>query len=105
MWINKFRHFFILAYIISTSVNTSSQERIINLEVNPIIKNLKLSANISYKSSVDTIDLPFFDDFTTSLVYPDTAFWIDNMAFINTTYAVNCKIVVKYIADFLHGSH
>lgn len=36
-----------------------------------------------------TISLPFTEDFSTSLVYPDPAVWIDDRALINDTYAIN----------------
>lgn len=38
---------------------------------------------------VDTLELPFFDDFSASYVYPDSTKWLDKYAFINNTYAIN----------------
>ena len=36
------------------------------------------------KSSVlDTVDLPFLDDFSKDNIYPDAAFWLDSNVFIN----------------------
>jgi hypothetical protein len=36
---------------------------------------------------VDTLELPFFDDFANSFVYPDSTLWLDKFAFINNDYA------------------
>ena len=35
----------------------------------------------------DTLELPFFDDFSTTTVFPDNNKWIDDFAFINDTYS------------------
>jgi hypothetical protein len=35
----------------------------------------------------DTLNLPFFDDFSKLTVYPDPTKWIDNNVFINNTYS------------------
>ena len=45
------------------------------------IKNAKLNSQ--------PIELPFFDDFSNSYIYPDTSKWINNFAFINNTYPIN----------------
>ncbi|MCK9254589.1 MAG: T9SS type A sorting domain-containing protein [Bacteroidales bacterium] len=39
--------------------------------------------------NLDTLNLPFFDDFSASYVYPDSTKWIDKFAFINNNYAKN----------------
>lgn len=36
-----------------------------------------------------TAELPFIDDFSTTLVYPDVNYWEDNYAFVNQTLAIN----------------
>ncbi len=53
----------------------------------------KYSAEYFKKNSLkntmttDTLDLPFFDDFANSFVYPDSSIWMDKFAFINNEYA------------------
>ncbi|MGB1205982.1 MAG: T9SS type A sorting domain-containing protein [Chitinophagales bacterium] len=42
--------------------------------------------NIGYEK---VVRLPFTEDFSTSLVYPDDKLWSNNYAFINNTYATN----------------
>jgi hypothetical protein len=38
-------------------------------------------------SAADTLELPFFDDFSKPAVYPDPSKWQDNFVFINNTYS------------------
>ncbi len=54
-------------------------------------KNSQLNANRfhSTKRTQDTLKLPFFDDFTTSNVYPDKRFWTDNQVYINSHFSVS----------------
>jgi hypothetical protein len=47
----------------------------------------KKSAQID--TQPDTLELPFFDDFARHGNLPHTPFWIDEYAFINTSYTVN----------------
>ncbi len=59
------------------------------LTYNPVVaaKYKELKSRHNKKSAViDTIALPFFDDFSKPTVYPDSALWIDNFAFINNSY-------------------
>jgi len=41
------------------------------------------------KSSADTLNLPFFDDFSGSSILPDNIKWEDNYVLINNTYSNN----------------
>ena len=54
------------------------------LEVN---KTLKKSTAIT-ETDIDTLNIPFFDDFSKITVYPDPELWEDNHAFINATFPV-----------------
>ncbi len=36
----------------------------------------------------DTLKIPFFDDFVSTIVYPDSSKWFDNNVFINNDFAV-----------------
>jgi hypothetical protein len=40
-------------------------------------------------SAADTLELPFFDDFSKPAVYPDPSKWQDKFVFINNTYSEN----------------
>ncbi len=40
------------------------------------------------KSILDTVNLPFYDNFSQKNIYPNSDLWTDNEAFINNTYPV-----------------
>lgn len=66
-----------------------SQE-VIGLTENKVIKN-QLEKDKSRKKStkaIDPLNIPFFDDFSTSNVFPDEELWEDKYAFINSSYPV-----------------
>ncbi len=76
--------------IITTTI--SAQEYIFDIG-NPILKEYSkkyfgLHGNRTIKNSLtQSLDLPFYDDFSNSFIYPDSSRWIDKYAFINNTYA------------------
>ncbi|MBR9860873.1 T9SS type A sorting domain-containing protein [bacterium] len=37
----------------------------------------------------DTLELPFFEDFSTSNVYPDSSKWLNNQVFVNSQFPIN----------------
>ncbi len=47
------------------------------------------SNSILRRNIMDTLSLPFFDDFTTSYPYPDSRFWLDSNVYVNKTMAVS----------------
>jgi hypothetical protein len=66
----------------------TSQEVISGLQTN--IKVNKAWKNLDKKKGTplpDTIELPFFDDFARSDVFPDKRKWSDNSVFINNTFS------------------
>ena len=83
-----------IALIFLFSVNFSfGQEKIAGLHVNGIVKNyyqnLSKSKKLKGAQATDTVELPFFEDFSKNTVYPDTKLWTDRFAFINYTYGIN----------------
>lgn len=78
---------FLIISIAACSV-ALSQEAVIGLQSNYSITSSSenKSKNIS-SLSTDTIELPFFDDFSGRSVFPDTRKWSDNFVFINNTYS------------------
>lgn len=70
-----------------------SQPRLVQLEENTIIKDFLKTKPVNYlkffKSTSDTLTLPFFDDFAKPNIYPDVSLWTDNYAYINTSMAIN----------------
>ena len=73
-----------------------SQEAVIGLQSN---YSLTISSENRSKSlASDTIELPFFDDFSGKSLYPNPEKWSDNFVFINNTYSD--KQITTGIATF-----
>ncbi len=68
---------------------TNSQEIVLTgLQENPvIIKYLKTHPNaLKVRAAGDTLTLPFFDDFSKEIIYPDNKLWLNKDVFINTNF-------------------
>lgn len=81
----------IILYFIFLSVYlpfTFAQEVVTGLQSNYLItkarKNLVENKGIS---APDTLELPFFDDFSGQSIFPDQRKWLDNFVFINNDYS------------------
>ena len=56
-----------------------------SLDNNVLLQGKKnLTKNIQV---VDTLELPFFDDFTQNSIYPSNKFWLDSNVFLNNSFA------------------
>jgi len=65
-----------------------AQEVVTGLQSNPAIRSAWEKSNKRKGiSAADTLNLPFFDDFSKPTVYPDQSKWLDNYVFINNTYS------------------
>ncbi|MGC9330967.1 MAG: T9SS type A sorting domain-containing protein [Bacteroidales bacterium] len=68
------------------------QEILVGLDVNPALKeHIKKYPEClqTHTKSVDTLVLPFFDDFAVMSVFPDAEKWLNKDAFINDQWALN----------------
>ncbi|MCK4661562.1 MAG: T9SS type A sorting domain-containing protein [Bacteroidales bacterium] len=95
---------FIFLLTIIFTFKISCQEVLTNLIDNPVLKNVSVN-NYKYSdktSSTDTIELPFFDDFSLSFPYPDASLWIDKFVYINSSYPVNPPSVGVATLDALN---
>ncbi|UCH14741.1 MAG: T9SS type A sorting domain-containing protein [Bacteroidales bacterium] len=63
-------------------------QEVIGLTENKVIKNQleKYKSRKKSTESIDTLNIPFFDDFSTSNIFPDEELWEDRYAFINSSY-------------------
>lgn len=69
-------------------VISPAQEVVTGLQSNYIIlKNRDDQKTTRGIAASDTINLPFFDDFSQQSFYPDKNKWLDNFVFINDTYS------------------
>lgn len=79
-------------------ISASAQEVVTGLQSNSLIKNNNAIFERKGLNAGETIELPFFDDFSGQSVFPDTKKWIDNFVFINNTYSD--KQITAGIATF-----
>ncbi len=100
---------FIIAYFfIVFSVNNYAQEVLTGLSGNPVAEEYyKNFISTKKDGPIDTLELPFIDDFSNSYVVPDQNKWSDKYAFINYTYPVSSVSVGVATLDALDydGSH
>ena len=69
----------------------SAQERLVGLEINPAIRKAIKEKPLNRKSLqiTDTLELPFFDDFSRNTIFPSPDRWEDQDAFVNFSFGVN----------------
>lgn len=63
------------------------QEVITGIPSNPKLSGLVSGSEIMISKGSDTLELPFFDDFSAEGIIPDNKKWSDSYAFINNTYS------------------
>lgn len=74
----------------SSTVVSFSQEIVTGLQFNYLVQKSDASKSIiKGTAATDTIELPFFDDFSGDYILPDNNKWSDRYAFINDTYSDN----------------
>lgn len=79
--------YLVLLLLIVTSA--SAQLEVVGLTENSAIRKLLLNHPqlLDKSKSTDTLQLPFFDDFSSVNIYPDSALWENKDVFINNSYA------------------
>jgi Secretion system C-terminal sorting domain len=93
-----------------TSVRVEAQIDLLPLRTNSQVKAF-LDRNPGYvwnkENSLykwgqrDTLKIPFFDDFTSTTIYPDSSKWLDNQVFVNTDFPINPPSYGVATFDFL----
>jgi hypothetical protein len=79
-------------------ISVSGQEVVTGLQSDSRIKNKNLRFESKGLNAADTVNLPFFDDFSGHSIFPESKNWIDNYVLINNTYSD--KQVTVGIATF-----
>ncbi|HEX7411993.1 MAG TPA: T9SS type A sorting domain-containing protein [Bacteroidales bacterium] len=86
------RRFLIISLLAILWIPMQAQEILTGIEYNASIQNLRHEAArhpIQKAAQVaENLKLPFTDDFSKRLFFPDPQLWVDSAAFINTDYAV-----------------
>jgi hypothetical protein len=88
-FVHYFMKFTLTCFFILLCLNVSSQGVVITpLEKSshtfPAFSKFQSKRNVG-----DTIKLPFFDDFTSTLVYPDQRFWLDSNVYVNHHFPIS----------------
>ncbi len=86
-----------------------SQEFVTGLVRNKALEDASNANRFALKRATslnDTLQLPFFDDFASTSIYPDQRLWTDSFAFINSQFPVNPPTVGVATLDALdqHGA-
>lgn len=93
MIIRKKHILFLSMLFISLSKSLFAQDETLTpLKYNPQLQLLNRSNVASANkiaNAIDTLHLPFVDDFSSSYVYPDSSKWLDKNVFINNNYPLN----------------
>ena len=85
--------FYISAFLFCFVISLSGQEYVTGLQINEAVKIESEKLQISLNQSRSTLDeiplltLPFFDDFSTSNIYPDQQLWNGYSVFVNKDFA------------------
>lgn len=77
------RHITII-FLLLLSIPLAGQEIVIGLQSNNALKTAKPVARVAV---IDTLDLPFLDDFSSHSITPDERLWSDKNVLINDTYS------------------
>ncbi len=83
---------FMLMLVFSINYYCLAQEAKVPLMNNAVIKNYVKNhpENNHHQKSIQTVlTLPFFDDFSSSSIYPDSSKWIGKSVFVNTDFPIN----------------
>jgi hypothetical protein len=84
-----FKHIILYLILINLCLaHLPAQEVVIGLQSNSSITSaLKKSEEKKGLTSIDTVNLPLFDDFSEHSAFPNSKKWTDNFVFINNTYS------------------
>ncbi len=95
------KRFLSLLYITFLFVNISiAQELTKAMQYSHLLEKayIEYQQNYTAKKLVDTLELPFFDDFSDVKVYPNSSKWLDNKVYINNSFGKNSP--TKGVATF-----
>ena len=92
--------------LLGGSVWLDGQEKLVGLEDNPQIIRLLGKKMVDHKSLIvpDTLELPFFDDFSRASIFPNMQKWQDKEVFVNFDYGTDPPSVGVATFDVLDAS-
>src|SRR6056297_2976160 len=93
---------FILLIVLVTAGKTVAQEYLDGVYQNSTLKEYlkKNQGTIKQQSSIK-LELPFLDDFSVLGIIPNNELWLDDMAYVNDSYAENQPTIGVITLDAL----
>lgn len=85
----------LILFIATPSLICAQGEYVAPLQNNPFINarhkavHSSVHQKLSSSALTDTLNLPFFDDFSLFTIWPDQSRWTDSLAFINFNFPIN----------------
>jgi hypothetical protein len=96
---NLGKHFFLIYFLLLIPVIASAQQAVqqqgaevtLPLFKNGVLANPGNSTMYDFRSAslLDTIELPFYDDFSRERVWPDNSLWLDSSVYVNFGFGIN----------------
>jgi hypothetical protein len=85
---------FIFILFFGTAFQLKSQESLLYNKLNPELIKYRSEHKYSTKSTtVDTLEIPFRDDFSSTTLIPDSRYWEDQYVYINSNMADSLKSI------------
>ncbi|MFZ5941785.1 MAG: T9SS type A sorting domain-containing protein [Bacteroidota bacterium] len=105
MKMNKLSRFILLlVFPVLTVPSLFSQEMVVPLSGNPLAEKYhRQHPALKSAAAESSLELPVIDDFSSTLVIPDQAIWIDRHVYINRSYGVNPVTVGVATLDAIDG--
>ncbi len=82
---------FILPYTAFAQQDIAKHERMVPLKGNGVLQRLTYDASVLRTSTsvLDTLELPFFDDFSRESAWPNPTMWSDSSVYVNYGFGIN----------------
>ncbi len=81
-----------------------AQEVLTGLHTNPMLTSFVQNTRLKMVSATNTLNLPFWDDFSYNNVYPDENLWVDKSVFVNNAYAKGPPTIGVATFDAVDGN-
>ncbi|HAF29870.1 MAG TPA: hypothetical protein DCG75_12575 [Bacteroidales bacterium] len=105
IFLKKLIFYIIIFFLIFGSFSVKAQEILTGLQTNPRIKQLALSKSKNKAAKEEQLlELPFIDDFSKTIGFPDSSLWKDNNVFINQSYAYDPLSIGVATFDAIDGT-
>jgi len=84
-----FKHLSLSILILFILKTSFGQENLSTLATYPELNNSNIVNDIKDSKSTQILTLPFADDFSYNLIYPDKKLWADRYVYVNNSFSIN----------------